>query len=278
MALVMFDFESDYLNQNEQVTIILPDKPREVPAAEFYTGQKKYKVLWLLHGTYGDSTDWLRRTRIELYASEKDMIVVMPAAMNSDYVNWPSFGMGYNFYDFFFKELMPLVQGWFPASAKPEDNFIAGLSMGGEGAAALGLTHPELFAAIGCFSFPLINYHTHPEGDYVEGQAMSERFVNELKNVGGMEAFLKSPYNTWDIYFNEKDKSKFPPLYFYIGTDDFLWKAYAEFKAEVEKQQLSGITFQEYEGYHHEWRVWDMAVQDFLEHCDPGHTGAGNRY
>ena len=86
MSLVSLNFESEYLNQNETVEIILPDKPRGVSMKKFYTPEKKYKVLWLLHGTYGDATDWLRRTRIELYASEKDMIVVMPSAMNSDYV------------------------------------------------------------------------------------------------------------------------------------------------------------------------------------------------
>ena len=184
MSLVSLNFESEYLNQNETVEIILPDKPRGVAMKKFYTPEKKYKVLWLLHGTYGDATDWLRRTRIELYASEKDMIVVMPSAMNSDYVNWPKFGLGYNFMDFFVKELMPMVYAWFPASPKKEDNFIAGLSMGGEGAAAIGLTHPNLFSKIGCLSFPLINYHVHSDGKFITGaeaKGMSLRFQNEVE-------------------------------------------------------------------------------------------------
>lgn len=279
MALVSLNFESEYLNQNTQVEVILPDKPRGDSMKEFYNPKKKYKVLWLLHGTYGDSTDWLRRTRIELYASEKDMIVVMPSAMNSDYVNWPKFGLGYNFEDFFVKELMPLVYSWFPASSKKSDNFIAGLSMGGEGAASLGLTYPELFAKIGCLSFPLINYHNHKDGKFITGdmaKGMSLRFKNQLENVGGLDKFMKSPYNTWDIFF--KSKKKLPKMYFYIGDEDFLYKAHLEFKAEVEKKKSKNVVIKEYPGYHHEWRIWDLAIEDFIKQCDPHTVGAGNRF
>ena len=278
MSLVSLNFESEYLNQNETVEIILPDKPRGVAMKKFYTPEKKYKVLWLLHGTYGDATDWLRRTRIELYASEKDMIVVMPSAMNSDYVNWPKFGLGYNFMDFFVKELMPMVYAWFPASPKKEDNFIAGLSMGGEGAAAIGLTHPNLFSKIGCLSFPLINYHVHSDGKFITGaeaKGMSLRFQNEVENCGGMEAFMKSPYNTWDIFF--EGKKRLPKLYFYIGDEDFLYKAHLEFKDAVEKSGKK-VFIKEYPGYHHEWRIWDMAIEDFINQCDPDTIGAGNRF
>ena len=48
MALVRFNFESQYLNNNHEISIILPDKPRELTPAEFYGSGKKYKVLWLL--------------------------------------------------------------------------------------------------------------------------------------------------------------------------------------------------------------------------------------
>ena len=83
MALVTMNFESEYLYSNHEISIILPDKPRSLTAKEFYSSGKKYKVLWLLHGTFGDHSDWLRKSNIELYACEKDLIVVMPSALNS---------------------------------------------------------------------------------------------------------------------------------------------------------------------------------------------------
>ena len=146
MALVTFEFESQYLGNNHTVGVILPDKPRNLTPQEFYGSGKKYKVLWLLHGTFGDYSDWIRKSMIELYACERDLIVVMPSAMNSNYANWPSFGMGFQMYDYIFEELMPLIYNWFPASDKREDNFVAGLSMGGRGTCVLALNHPEKFA------------------------------------------------------------------------------------------------------------------------------------
>ena len=96
MAYLTINFESEYLNNNHEVSIILPDKPRGITAHDFYGSGKKYKVLWLLHGTYGDHSDWIRKSNIELYACEKDLIVVMPSGMNANYANWEKFSIGYN--------------------------------------------------------------------------------------------------------------------------------------------------------------------------------------
>ena len=43
MALLTFNFESQYLNNNHEISVILPDKPREVEPAAFYGSGKKYK-------------------------------------------------------------------------------------------------------------------------------------------------------------------------------------------------------------------------------------------
>ena len=81
MALVTMNFESQYLMVNHEISVILPDKPREQSPADFYGSGKKYPVLWLLHGTFGDHSDWLRKSMIELYACENDLIVVMPLSL-----------------------------------------------------------------------------------------------------------------------------------------------------------------------------------------------------
>ena len=127
MALVQFYHESRYLKGNQQVWIILPDLAKDKTPTEFYGSGNKYKVLWLLHGTFGDASDWVRKSNVELYAIERDLIVVMPSALNSNYSNWDGYMMGYSMFDYLIEELMPIVYGWFPASNKREDNFIAGL-------------------------------------------------------------------------------------------------------------------------------------------------------
>ena len=80
MSLVHLNFQSQYLGNNTDVNVILPDKPWDKTPAQFYAGGEKYKVLWLLHGTFGDYTDWLRKSNIESYATARSLIVVMPGA------------------------------------------------------------------------------------------------------------------------------------------------------------------------------------------------------
>jgi Na+-driven multidrug efflux pump len=45
-----------------------------------------------------------------------------------------------------------MVYGWLPVSARREDNFIAGLSMGGRGTIKYAVNHPERFAAAAVLS------------------------------------------------------------------------------------------------------------------------------
>ena len=193
MALLTFNFESQYLNNNHEISVILPDKPREVEPAAFYGSGKKYKVLWLLHGTFGDHSDWIRKSNIELYACEKDLIVVMPSGLNANYANWERFSIGYNMYDYFLKELMPLIYGWFPASDKREDNFIAGLSMGGTGTLVYALNHPERFAAaavLSCCPFQM---------GFTNDANLDDRSRGMVENRGGLAAFQASYENTWGL-------------------------------------------------------------------------------
>lgn len=107
MALVHLNVNSKYLSGNTDVNIVLPDLPRGMSPAEFYMSGRKYPVMWLLHGTFNDYSQWVRMTNVELYAEEKNLIVVMPTAHNTDYANWPKFGTGYNMFDFVTEELMP---------------------------------------------------------------------------------------------------------------------------------------------------------------------------
>jgi S-formylglutathione hydrolase FrmB len=260
MSLVTMNFESQYLNGNTTISVILPDKPRNQRAEEFYESGRKYKVLWLLHGGFGDYSDWLRKSSIELYASEKNLIVVMPSALNSGYTNWSNDMMGYFMFDYFFKELMPLIYNWFPASDKRKDNFIAGLSMGGGGTLKYALSHPEKFSAAACLSAAPSNPH---DVDTDSNSPINKRFMIEVNNMGGMEAYLKSHNNTWDKLAEYVGKKTLPKLYFACGTDDFGFERYLKFKKYIKKLSLPAA-FEEIKGYGHEWRFWDLTIQHAL--------------
>jgi len=272
MALVNLNFESQYLNGNTEVSIILPDRPRGINAADFYENGAKYKVLWLLHGGFGDHSDWLRKSMIELYACERDLIVVMPSALNSFYSNWPVFMMGYSVYDYIIKELMPLVYNWFPASEKREDNYVAGLSMGGFGTAKLAANHPEKFAAAAVLSAAPVNVRN------LKGALDTQIFHSLINNTGGMEAFEDSPDNTFRILLDRAKEKNLPRLYFACGKEDFLYNdIYLPFKEYSQKNGIP-ITFEEYDNYEHEWRFWDLTIQKALAFFGLDKTDSGNLF
>ncbi len=278
MALVTINFESQYLGNNHEVGIILPDKPRSKSPTEFYGSGAKYKVLWLLHGTFGDYSDWIRKSMIELYACEKDLVVVMPSALNSNYSNWPTFATGYNMYDYLFDELMPLIYGWFPVSDKREDNFIAGLSMGGGGALKYAVNHPEKFAAAAILSAPAMCMDGIEDLDAsAPNSPKNARTQNSIANAGGLDAYRNSYENTWKILDEKIGTGVLPKLYFCCGDKDFLWEAYNTFKNHALEKGYD-ITFEEAAGYAHEWRFWDIFIQKALTFFGLDQMDAGNPF
>lgn|GEM_PF-35055 len=282
MALVNLNFESKYLRCNGDVSIILPDKPRkEIPRA-FYESGKNYKVLWLLHGTFGDHTDWLRHTNIELYACERDLIVVMPSAINTNYENWPGFGTGYFLYDYITEELMPLVHNWFPASPAKEDNFAAGLSMGARGALKLILDYPDRFSAgamLSAFPFSpeelcacvedaarhnrraLLDEAIDFKGPF-DPDFQAVRLLNDIANAGSVDACIAQK----DLWTRLKDFAgcaDAPRMYFACGQDDPNYNSYQKFQSYVEEIGI-GATFEDGPGGHM-WRFWDAYIEKSLD-------------
>lgn len=267
MALVHLNFESKYLQGNTDVNVILPNRVWNATPKQFYGSGEKYQVLWLLHGTFGDYSDWIRKSNVELYAAEKNLIVVMPSGLNADYANWSGFGIGYHMFDYLTEELMPLVQNWFPASAKKEDNFIAGLSMGGFGTCAYALNHPEKFAAACAMSGCPIEYDGAESAKFQNGDH-AYRWNNQAANAGGVKAFLEGTHNTWRLCKERANDPELPRLYFTCGTaDDLIYDSYKAFEAYAKEIGLPA-TFEETERYGHEWRFWDLSLQKALAFFD----------
>ena len=285
MALVHLNFNSKYLSGSTDVNILLPDCARGQDPCGFYGSGKRYPVLWLLHGTFGDYSDWLRKTNVELYASEKNLIVVMPTAQNTDYANWPGFGTGYQVFDYLTEELMPLVYGWFPASEKREDNFIAGLSMGGRGAIAYAWAYPEKFSVL--YSMSCVPQDMRLAAAELESgepapnpwaQLDRDRNRARLLNAGGLEGYLASPQNTWDKAREVAGRTDMPKMIFSCGTSDFvMYRHFQTFRRYAEEIGLEA-EFHEVEGYNHEWRFWEREIQRAIDIFLPGDEKAGNAF
>ena len=83
-----------------------------------------------------------------------DLIVVMPDAGNSWYVNWAKSedGQKNNWEDGMIKDLIGHVDASYRTIARREGRAINGLSMGGYGGLMLGLKHADMFCSVGSHS------------------------------------------------------------------------------------------------------------------------------
>lgn len=290
MAVIHLDFESSFTGCNEDVDIIVPDRKRTETPEQFYLSGRKYPVLWLLHGTFGGHSDWLRKSNIELYACEHDLIVVMPSVMNTDYEAWDNFTLGYDSHRYITEELMPLVYGWLPASRKREDNYIAGLSMGGGGALKLALSHPDMFNA--CAVLSAIPREFDPEQlEKLYAMKHSEvntsgnslkpmlRQYNSMHRFDSAEEYLASSANTWRMVDEAAGKKDLPRFLFACGTEDPLMYTNGNYDKFREHCRKIGFKAEFISGPgSHEWRVWDRDIQKALKFFGFGSEQQGNAF
>ncbi len=271
------------------VTVLTPDpSAADTSAREFYQSGKKYKVLWLLHGAAGDHRQWLDYTKIRTHVRNREVIVVMPAAQNSDYGNNPQFGSGFQYMDFFFEELMPFIHNWFPASAAPEDNFISGLSMGAYGAALYGLVHPERFGGVAPLSASfrepsflepfreysgsefrkiLLSDRTAFPTEYgPEEERIKLKEINLITKYETVGDYLDSAECMWNRFPEVASAGKLPRLFIGCGMDDWYYPMLLRLQAYAEQLNVTDITFDFVPGYGHDYDFWDMEIVKVMEH------------
>ncbi len=260
MSLINYSFHSRSLGMDSPVNIILPEpfpaseeedrrEERQVPEVGFPT-------LYLFHGLSDDNTAWIRKTAIERYAEDKGLAVVMPDAAQSFYTNM---ACGPDYWTYVSKELPRFCQKYFPLSARREDNFAAGLSMGGYGAFKLALRKPGRFSAAASLSGALDIVGIFDEIEDPDERGKLEWIFGDLKEIqGGNRDLLQLVRDL------ESSSDPWPNLFQCCGTEDFLYGANLQFKGLLEGLSLE-LTYREEEGTGHEWRYWDRMIREVLE-------------
>lgn len=249
MAKTVTNFYSYVLDRAVDITVVLPSVT--CPESLGLTGtpashilKEKFPVLYLLHGFGNNHVQWTGYTNVEMYAEERRIAVVNISAENKAY----SKVGGDDFKTFVEEELPEFVTNYFPISTKPEDTYIAGLSMGGYGAFLHGLTHPEKYHAIGAFS---AGVHINPK--------------TFALNPIGEQGEPDPEYNLHVLAQKLKEEGKtFPKIYDSCGDQDFLLEPNLAFAEELKKLGAD-VTWKVGAGFGHEWRFWDRQVEQFLD-------------
>lgn len=216
---------SKVLKTHRAYTIYLPQNyDKEV--------DRKYPILYLLHGMYGVNTSWFADQRAkdvidQLAASGEacEMIIVSPNAGGDIATCWNGyFNMpGWAYEDFFYKEFMPYIEQTYRVSGDRRHRAVAGLSMGGGGATSYGQRYPHLYCAVYAMSalmnIPVSGEAAGKDPDPTNKMAVLTRSVQEHSCIRYvMEA-------------DEARKASLRTVQWFVdcGDDDFLLDRNIEF-------------------------------------------------
>lgn len=250
MAFIQCDFFSETLGLSTSMNVILPEQTSGQIGMENKQFSGKHQTLFLLHGLSDDHTIWSRRTSIERYVASLGLAVIMPQVDRSFYTDM---AYGNNYWTFLTEELPQVARSMFPLSDKREDNFVAGLSMGGYGALKWALRYPDRFAAAASLSG-------------------ATDMANHLKDGKDREALFHLIFGERDITDTEDDllwlikqqqhNQNKPELYQCCGTEDFLYEQNITFKDVCAKHDYPLTT--KFGPGDHNWAYWDEHIQNVL--------------
>ena len=157
--------KSSLLNREMTYSVYLPAG---------YTEDKKYPVIYLLHGYGGDQNEWFKYDDLAddantMIASGEipEMIVVTPDGQTWMYID-NCYGNELNYEQYFFEELLPEVETKYSISLEKGSRIIGGFSMGGYGALRYGVMHNSLFSYVYAMSSVIGGYGGIDMGEIVK--------------------------------------------------------------------------------------------------------------
>ncbi|MBO1306283.1 esterase family protein [Enterococcus sp. 669A] len=252
MGFMKVEFYSEALEQTVPINVALPKINKD-------NLNKKYQVLYLLHGASDDYSKWARRVPIERVTREKELIVVMADAGLSFYSNTAD---SYNYWDFFSSELINFVDGHFPTVSDREHRMVAGLSMGGFGSLKLGILNPEKFSKIGSFSgaaMPDELYtNSFSEHKFIQTKNTAANFIEN--GFGPASEFNESAN---DLLYQLKKAKDLPKMYISCGDSDFLIEMNRAFHQTLNEMEIPH-TYEEWPG-DHDWDFWEESLKRFVK-------------
>jgi len=179
-----------------------------------YTSEKKYPVLYLLHGIGGDETEWSRFAKPNLLLDNllaagkvTPMIVVMPngRAQKNDRAEGNVFAAAPAFAVFerdLLDDVIPTIEARYSVRREREHRALAGLSMGGGQSLNFGLGNLDRFAWVGGFSSAP---NTKPPAQLVPDPAAARRQLKLLFLSCGRRDGLFRISQGVHVYLKEKD-------------------------------------------------------------------------
>lgn len=276
-------FHSPAVGRDMKFDIVLPP--------DYDASGRRYPVLYLLHGYMQNYTVWGRNLGAAFYAQQiGELIVVMPDAGNSWYVNYAESGDGQlnRWEDHIMEDLLGYIDANFQTEARREGRAIAGLSMGGYGALTLALRHPDKFVSVASTSGALAHARNRAAAieagqsaprprdmssspDMARADAMVAQVIDipgfstqEERNPRGVDFMTVDQARAYDPYhiIYQVPKSQLPHIYLDSGMEDGLISAAREF---MQILLLNDVPFEYMQARgRHNAEYWRRSVGHFM--------------
>lgn len=225
-----------------------------------YDPARPYPVLYLLHGHDGSHRDWVDRTSVASFVRDMPMIVVLPDADNSWYVNSLA-DPSKRYEQYLLDDLRKHVESRYKIDTTRRG--IAGLSMGGSGAILYALKRPDLFrfagSLSGAFVFPRL-------ADDSVRQPVSRGLKQSLRAAFGVGPSAHRDANDVFLLTRKVDTSRAPYIYLVSGIQDGFKSFLPGHREFADSLRAIGIPYE----YHekpgvHSWRFWDREIRPLIE-------------
>lgn len=252
--LSRFTLESKLLGRPIDYSILYPVNYQRMGNAE-----KRFPVLYLLHGVTGHHTNWTERSRVALYATRYDLFIVMVEGENAWYTDSATVPAD-KFESYILQELIPEVETRFRVSTEREGRAIAGLSMGGYGALKFGFKHPTRFALVASMSGAL-GAASWTDSDLVNLEFIKQSLLKTYGPVGSTTRGQNDLIKLTREVSAEGIKS-LPAIYLDCGTEDLLFQTNRRY-ADLLLERKIPHEFRQLPG-NHNWEYWDQQIEVIL--------------
>lgn len=230
-------FHSEILGVDKNFSVMLPRSYAKEP-------ERYYPVVYMLHGAGENDWEWANIavsmiseaiTMITNDGTAAECIVVFPNANEAGHMGYFN-QEGWKYEDYFFKELMPVVESRYRIIADKGHRAIGGLSMGGGGSFNYGMRHPELFSSV-----------------YAISAAVSPTLFEPSEASPG----VLPPTMNGGTYTPEQIEAA-KSVYFVLdcGDDDFLFDANVATYQQMKKNKMKA-QFRCYDGAHASYYWYD---------------------
>jgi putative tributyrin esterase len=238
------------LNRTARFAVLLPAG---------YQPSNRYPVLYLLHGLGGSYRDWISSSKLAAHALPYNILIVMPDAGASWYVNAVN-TQDDRFEDYITQDLPSTVSSKY--SIDSGSAAIAGYSMGGYGAVMLALRHPQLYRLAGSLSGAIIIPNRAEPLRASSSKANIDNFIRVFGDKSG------GFYDQHDILLLAMSRAteKTPYLFFAAGIQDDFATFLPAHRELMDSLRVHGMAYE----YHelpgkHNWDFWDREVQPLLK-------------